>query len=145
MANLDRRKLADYIVRRRNELGMRDRRALERRTRELGIKVSDRTIGKVELEEPVSASTLASLEIALDWEPGSARDILEGGEPRIKGEPRRAAPRAPDYDDPVEQGAWDALRDVPLPEHIRRGMIRYARAARDEGDRRDDDRRANAG
>lgn len=139
MANLDRQRLASFVIARRMELGMRDRRALERKS---GI--SDRTLGKVELGQSVNASTLGGIELALDWEPGSATRILQGGEPVIKGQ-QAPAPRRPLYADPAEQSLWERIADVQITgdkdedERIKKGVIRYVRAARD------DDRQGQAG
>lgn len=42
---------------------------------------SPKTIERIENGEPVRPTSLAALEIGLDWEPGSARAVLDGGEP----------------------------------------------------------------
>ena len=131
MANLDRKRLAAHVIARRMALGIKDRRALSKET---GI--SDRTIGKLELGQPVSPSTLGMVENVLSWEPGSAQRVLEGGEPAIKGQQSPAAPARPAYTDPVMQEAWEALEDVDLPDEVKRGMIAYARAAREDRARR---------
>src|SRR5215472_8932150 len=90
----DWRRLADYVVARRAELGMRDRRALAAVTG-----VTDRTLGKLENGHRVSASTLGVIDNHLGWTPGSCRRILSGGEPGIT--PTAAADAAVEYDDPT--------------------------------------------
>ena len=78
MAGEDWRRLADYVVARRVELGMRDRRALAEATG-----VTERTLGKLENGQHVSPSTLGMVENRLGWAPGSWRRILAGGEPKV--------------------------------------------------------------
>jgi Helix-turn-helix len=115
MASEDWRRLADYVVARRVELGMRDRRALAAATG-----VTDRTLGKLENGQRVSASTLGVIDNHLGWAPGSCRRILAGGEPEVIGAPRDAA----DYDDPTLRH----LASTPgLPPDVVRGLIALAR------------------
>ena len=78
MAGEDWRRLADYVVARRVELGMRDRRAFAEATG-----VTERTLGKLENGQRVSPSTLGMVENKLGWAPGSCRRILAGGEPNV--------------------------------------------------------------
>jgi hypothetical protein len=78
MAGEDWRRLADYVVARRVELGMRDRRAFAQATG-----VTERTLGKLENGQRVSPSTLGMVENRLGWAPGSCRRILAGGEPDV--------------------------------------------------------------
>jgi len=117
MAGEDWRRLADYVIARRAELGMRDRRALAAVTG-----VTDRTLGKLETGHRVSASTLGVIENHLGWTPGSCRRILAGGEPGTVA----AGPDAPgaDYDDPTLRH----LAGTPgLPPDVVRGLIALAR------------------
>jgi hypothetical protein len=127
MAALNRKRLASFVIARRGELGYRDRRAFSK-----AVGISDRTIGKVELGQSVSMSTLGVVENGLGWEPGSAQQVLEGGDPAIRGQQAPAGPPRRIYTDPVMQEAWDALEDVDLPDEVKRGMIAYARAARED-------------
>jgi transcriptional regulator with XRE-family HTH domain len=132
MAGEDWRRLADYVVARRVELGLRDRRALAKATG-----VTDRTLGKLENGQRVSASTLGVLDNHLGWAPGSCRRILSGGEPDVIGAAREDAA---DYDDPTLRH----LAGTPgLPPEVVRGIIALARNWReasqpgeDEADRR---------
>ncbi len=120
MPREDWRRLADYVVARRVELGMRDRRAFATAT---GI--TDRTLGKLEKGQRVSASTLGVIENQLDWTPGTCRRILAGGEPSLD-----AATADGQYDDPTLQH----LANTPgLPPDVVRGLIALARNWR-EGD-----------
>ncbi len=124
MAGQDWERLGDYVVARRIALGMRDRRALAAVT---GI--TDRTLGKLENGERVSASTLGAVENQLSWAPGSCRRILAGAEPV-----RRAAVASqPQFDDPTLQH----IAETPgLPPDVVRGLIALARNWREQEDER---------
>jgi Helix-turn-helix len=114
----DWRRLADYVVARRVELGMRERRALAAATG-----VTDRTLGKLENGHRVSPSTLAVIENELGWSPGSCRRILAGGEPSLV-----AATYERQYSDPT----LAHLASTPgLPPDVVRGLIALARTWRD--------------
>jgi transcriptional regulator with XRE-family HTH domain len=67
-------RLADALVRRRVELGHRSARALAS-----AIGMDARTITALESARRtnVSRNTLAALEIALQWEPGHIRNLIE--------------------------------------------------------------------
>lgn len=125
MSYPDRKRLADFVRSRRVELGMMDRRALERETARLGAKVSDRTIGKVELGERVSDSTLTALEFPLEWEPGSARRVMDGGQPVLRGDQDR------EFSDPAMQEAFDALASTGYNEETRRLMVLFGKTVED--------------
>ena len=115
MSGEDWRRLADYVVARRVELHMRDRRALAEATG-----VTDRTLGKLENGQRVSPSTLGMVETQLGWAPGSCRRILAGGEPVT--EP--AGHGQEEYDDPTLRH----LASTPgLPPDVVRGLIALAR------------------
>ena len=115
MASENWRRLADYVVAGRVALGMRDRRALAAATG-----VTERTLGKLENGQRVSASTLAAIENQLGWAPGSCRRILAGGEPTLG----TAAPGDEDDTDPTLR----YLADTPgLPPDVVRGIIALAR------------------
>jgi hypothetical protein len=131
MPGEDWRRLADYVVARRVELGMRDRRALGAATG-----VTDRTLGKLENGQRVSASTLAVIENELGWAPGSARRVLAGGEPSLT-----AATADIQYDDPTLR----YLANTPgLPPDVVRGLIAFARNWRggEDGTAEPEERRA---
>jgi hypothetical protein len=108
-------RLADYVIARRVDLGMRDRRAFAE-----VAGVTERTLGKLENGQRVSPSTLAMVENRLGWAPGSCRRILAGGEP---------APASPDrapaeYQDPT----LVHLASTPgLPPEVVRGLVALAR------------------
>lgn len=115
MAGEDWRRLADYVVARRVELHMMDRRAFAAATG-----VTDRTLGKLENGQRVSASTLGAVENQLGWAPGSCRRILAGGEPNAG----PAGQSEAGYDDPTLQH----LANTPgLPPDVVRGLIALAR------------------
>jgi transcriptional regulator with XRE-family HTH domain len=121
MITEDWRRLADYVVARRVELGMRDRRALAAAT---GI--TDRTLGKLENGQRVSPSTLGVIENLFGWAPGSCRRIMAGGEPNAT--PGQADAR---YDDPTLRH----LASTPgLPPEVVRGLIALARNWRQDDD-----------
>jgi transcriptional regulator with XRE-family HTH domain len=109
------RELADYVVARRVELGMRDRRALAEATG-----VTERTLGKLENGQHVSASTLGMVENRLGWAPGSWRRILAGGEPKV-GSPDLSQP---EYEDPT---LWHIASTPGLPPDVVRGLVALAR------------------
>jgi hypothetical protein len=119
MAGEDWQRLADYVVARRVELGMRDRRAFAAATG-----VTDRTLGKLENGQRVSASTLGVIENRLGWAPGSCRRVLAGGEPIPA---PGTGPPEPEYEDPT-------LRHIAatpgLPPDVVRGLIALARTWR---------------
>jgi hypothetical protein len=115
-------RLADYVVARRVELGMRDRRAFAQATG-----VTERTLGKLENGQRVSPSTLAMVENRLGWAPGSCRRILAGGEP-IAGSPDRGHPG---YEDPTLLH----LSSTPgLPPELVRGLVALAQNWRQGND-----------
>ena len=115
MAAEDWLRLADYIVARRVELGMRDRRAFAEATG-----VTERTLGKLENGQRVSPSTLGMVENRLGWGPGSCRRILEGGEPNVG----PTDPGPSEYDDPT----LGHLASTPgLPPDVVRGLVALAR------------------
>jgi hypothetical protein len=115
MAGEDWMRLADYVIARRVELHMRDRRAFAEATG-----VTDRTLGKLENGQRVSASTLGVVENQLGWAPGSCRRILAGGEPSAGPADREQA----GYDDPTLRH----IASTPgLPPDVVRGLIALAR------------------
>jgi hypothetical protein len=134
MASEDWRRLADYVVARRVELGMRDRRALAKATG-----VTDRTLGKLENGQRVSASTLGVLDNQLGWAPGSCRRILSGGEPEVVGAAREEDVAG--YDDPTLRH----LASTPgLPPEVVRGLIALARNWREGSPPADEEVRRRA-
>jgi hypothetical protein len=115
MAGEDWRRLGDYVIARRVELNMRDRRAFAEATG-----VTDRTLGKLENGQRVSASTLGVVENQLGWGPGSCRRILAGGEP----DTGPAEQGHSEYDDPTLRH----IASTPgLPPDVVRGLIALAR------------------
>lgn len=107
-------RLGHYAVQRRVKLGYPTQRALAARTR-----LTERVIGKVETGHTVSGSTLAAIELALNWAPGSAQAIINGGEPTEV----TAQPQPVRYADPALQAIWEDSR-MPLDE--RAAMINLA-------------------
>lgn len=133
MAGEDWRRLADYVVARRVELGLRDRRALAAATG-----VTDRTLGKLENGHRVSASTVGVIDNHLGWAPGSCRRILSGGEPEVIGSARHDTAG---YDDPTLQH----LAETPgLPPDVVRGLIALARNWREGSPEADEEIRRRA-
>jgi transcriptional regulator with XRE-family HTH domain len=127
MAGENWRRLADYVVARRVALGLRDRRALAAATG-----VTERTLGKLENGQRVSASTLGAIENQLGWAPGSCRRILTGGEPEASAPP---VPAEQDAADPTLQ----YLASTPgLPPEVVRGLIALARNWRESADETED-------
>jgi transcriptional regulator with XRE-family HTH domain len=122
MAGEDWRRLADYVIARRVELGMRDRRALADATG-----VTERTLGKLENGQRVSPSTLAMVENRLGWAPGSCRRILASGEPNLAPADRGEA----QYEDPT---LWHIASTPGLPPDVVRGLVALARNWRQGND-----------
>jgi transcriptional regulator with XRE-family HTH domain len=115
-------RLADYVVARRVELGMRERRAFAEATG-----VTERTLGKLENGQRVSPSTLAMVENRLGWAPGSCRRILAGREPAASSPDRGHA----EYEDPTLLH----LASTPgLPPDVVRGLVALARNWRQGND-----------
>ncbi|MEM7096145.1 MAG: hypothetical protein AAF567_24280 [Actinomycetota bacterium] len=72
------RKLAEAVERRRNELGLSKRQAIS------VAGMSANTWLKLENDaQPISEHLWRKVEIALDWEHGSVRSLLEGGDPTV--------------------------------------------------------------
>lgn len=115
MAGEDWRRLADYVVARRVELGMRDRRALAEATG-----VTERTLGKLENGQRISPSTLAMVENRLFWTPGSCRRILAGEEPTVRSPDHGNA----EHEDPT---LWHIASTPGLPPDVVRGLVALAR------------------
>jgi hypothetical protein len=130
MAVEDWQRLADYVVARRVELGMRDRRAFAEATG-----VTERTLGKLENGQRVSPSTLGMVENRLGWAPGSCRRILGGGEPTA-GAPSLGQA---EYEDPT----LGHIASTPgLPPDVVRGLVALARNWRQgEADAAEEQRR----
>jgi hypothetical protein len=126
MAGEDWQRLADYVVARRVELGMRDRRAFAEATG-----VTERTLGKLENGQHVSPSTLGMVENRLGWAPGSCRRILAGGEPKV-GSPDLGPG---EYEDPT----LGHIASTPgLPPEVVRGLVALARNWRQAEDGTDE-------
>jgi Helix-turn-helix len=121
MAGEDWWRLADYVIARRVELGMRDRRALAEASG-----VTERTLGKLENGQSVSPSTLGMVENRLGWAPGSCRRILAGGEP-IVGTPDLGQG---ENQDPT---LYHLASTPGLPPEVVRGIVAMAREYR-QGD-----------
>src|SRR5579863_7903824 len=119
MAGEDWQRLADYVVARRVELGMRDRRALAEASG-----VTERTLGKLENGQSVSPSTLGMVENRLGWAPGSCRRILAGGEPILGPQDLGQG----EHGDPT---LWHLASTPGLPPDVVRGLVAMARTWRD--------------
>ncbi len=115
MAGEDWWRLADYVIARRVELGMRDRRALAEASG-----VTERTLGKLENGQHVSPSTLGMVENRLGWAPGSCRRILSGGEPNV-GAPGLGQGES---EDPT---LYHLASTPGLPPDVVRGLVALAR------------------
>ena len=126
MAGEDWQRLADYVVARRVELGMRDRRAFAEATG-----VTERTLGKLENGQHVSPSTLGMVENRLGWAPGSCRRILAGGEPTVESPDRGPA----EHEDPT---LWHIASTPGLPPDVVRGLVALARNWREGNDSTDE-------
>src|SRR6266581_7306590 len=132
MAGEDWQRLADYVVARRVELGMRDRRAFAEATG-----VTERTLGKLKNGQRVSPSTLGMVGNRLGWAPGSCRRILAGGEPNVSSPDRGHA----EYEDPT---LWHLASTPGLPPDVVRGLVALARNWRQGDDTTDEPARPRA-
>jgi Helix-turn-helix len=119
MAGEDWWRLADYVIARRVELGMRDRRALAEASG-----VTERTLGKLENGQSVSPSTLGMVENRLGWAPGSCRRILAGGEPILGPQDLGQG----EHGDPT---LWHIASTPGLPPDVVRGLVALARTWRE--------------
>jgi helix-turn-helix protein len=117
MAGEDWWRLADYVIARRVELGMRDRRAFAEASG-----VTERTLGKLENGQGVSPSTLGMVENRLGWAPGSCRRILAGGEPSL------ASPDLGQGETVTDDPTLYHIASTPgLPPEVVRGLVALAR------------------
>lgn len=71
-------RLARYVTTARLAAGLTSRAAFETATG-----VTERTLAKLENGQKVADRTLAAVEPALGWKPGSAHQVLTGGEPDL--------------------------------------------------------------
>jgi hypothetical protein len=72
--------LGEYVTHARREAGLATTRDWAR-----VIGISENTLGKVENGRTVGRDTLAAVEAFFQWEPGSVRAILAGGNPTVSG------------------------------------------------------------
>jgi hypothetical protein len=100
----DWRRLGDYVVARRRQIGLDDRHDLQK-----VVNVSYRTLGVLETGHRVSQNTLGAIETVLGWKPGSCRRILEGGEPVLAEDQRAADREAAQADEELRQLAAERL------------------------------------
>lgn len=103
--------LGDYLVRARREGGFASRRAFAEH-----VGVSIRTLDNLErgARTAYKVDTIAAVEIALHWEPGSVDRVVRGGRPIPQ--------RNPDLEELVRIW-WE------LPDPARRMLLRLAREA----------------
>jgi transcriptional regulator with XRE-family HTH domain len=112
-------RLADYVLSRRTVLGI-DRAGVAGR-----MGVSTKTVERIELSRSVRSGTLAKLELALGWTPGSARRVLDGGEPTLVEQEESV----PDLRDDIERAIWayDVLSKAERLERIKTYRAKTAR------------------
>lgn len=123
-------RLGREVTSRRIKLGMRSQRALSDKAG-----VTERVIWKIERGLSVSRGSLAAVDAALGWPPGSSQDIAAGTEPPgTASSPASQEPAAPpdivrdNWDDPVVSGIWGKDKIGPA---AREGLISYYIALRD--------------
>lgn len=119
--------LADHIVARRLELGMPNRRDLA-----AAAGISERTLSELENGRSVRRTTLAAVESALQWAPGTARRILTGTQPAAGSAPPAQFRAAPRYRDPDLQRVWESLAPLGLTDEAREGFVRLADQMREK-------------
>lgn len=105
-ADGDRRRLANYVRARRHALGWHNTRDFAE-----AAGVSTATISAIETGKNVRANSVAMVEIALGWRPGSAEAVLLGGEPVTDDAP------APAPEKPVTASEVRRLVDMLLDEY----------------------------
>lgn len=115
-------RLAAYVRGRRNDQGWPTIKAFAEAT---GL--TAHTLSGVENGRRVRPNTLAIIENALSWKPGSCAAILDGGEPAVIGE--RADP-GPGLRDEVERKLWA----LDLPEAERWALVALHRGMTDRDD-----------
>lgn len=108
------RTLADHVLARRLELGMRRKVDLAR-----AAGLSERKIGAIERAERkgIGPNTLAGLDRALQWVPGSARRLADTGQPPT-----------PLEDPSARRTLEDAVRDSNLPDDDKAALLRLIKA-----------------
>ncbi|SFE55569.1 hypothetical protein SAMN04487819_116106 [Actinopolyspora alba] len=89
--------------------------------------IGKRTADSLESGERVSATSLYKIETALGWAPGSAEEVISGGEPTLTDEAQTGA--GPALRDDVERQIW-AITD--LSEDMRWSYIYQYRARRED-------------
>lgn len=88
--------LADHVIARREALGYKTRKQFAEK---LGGRPSLRTLSQLETGHPVDGNTLAAVQAALNWAPGSARQLLAGGDPIVPDDPPPSPPDGPRPED----------------------------------------------
>lgn len=111
-------RLGRYLISRRVQLGYERQADLAD-----AAGVALRTVGTIERGDRVRATTLAKIEQALGWKPGSADAVLRGGEPGLVD----ANSVEPVFDDPNERAIWE-LAD--LDAETRWDLINHLRQRR---------------
>lgn len=92
--------------------------------------VDVKTVRRIEASQSVWGTTLAALERAFDWQPGSARKVLTGGVPTARTEtaigdgPPWLVNGKPDLRDEVERELWGIAE---LEEELRWAYIQRRR------------------
>lgn len=106
----DWRRLADYVVSARKAAGYHDLGAFE-----VATGVTRRTLSKLQNGHEVSPDTLAAVEVAVRWKPGSCQAILAGGEAELM--------------PPLDDETAELLRLIDaLPPHLKRAAIGLLKA-----------------
>lgn len=91
-----------------------------------------RTLGSIETggRTRYNRSTLAALEQALEWQSGSVRAILDGGEPTpADPDQTETVPkiRTLDFEDELEEWFWELMHKAGMTDTAKRRVIRHAR------------------
>lgn len=116
-------RLARYVTARRIELNYRTREAVA----EADPGIKPRTLGDIERASRTSynRTTIASLEHALQWRPGSVQAILDGGEPTAATTPAPAEPRPADVSETeLPDDALIRIMRSDLPDPVKAQIVR---------------------
>ena len=119
-------RLGRYVTSRRVELGMKTLGAFAGETRRVAPPrgLNEKSLGKLERGQSVCKSSLAVVEMALRWTPGSAQAVIDGGEPA------EVEPQTDDGSAALAAAIGRIERDPDLPATAKEAAIRAIREDR---------------
>lgn len=125
-------RLAQHVVARRLELGHKQRQGLAD-----AAAVSLRTLGDIEKARRTSydPNTIAALENALGWEPGTVNRVVAGHEPRLRRPPTGSTRDILGFDT-EEDAALIRVMQSNLPDALKRQIAQVLIDERESADKR---------